>query len=274
MSRNQMLALAWLVCFGVFFPQATHAILSNACQAAQTEQHQHQTNVSGTADQKCDPHFTYTPGPHDPSHWEGACNTGHVQSPIDIQNAERASLAPLNFHYQPVALNILNDCDHYRIQVKFPENDWLKVGKTLYTLNEFHFHEPGENAVNGKRPVMVIHLVHRSSESSVLVVEVPVVVGKENPTIKTLWEHIPPRGKEQKFEGVKINAADLLPADHSFYKFPGSLTTPLCTEGVAWYVLKNPIEVSAAQVAEYMTHYHNTARPLQPLNGRPVQESK
>ena len=32
--------------------------------------------------------------------------------------------------------------------------------------------------------------------------------------------------------------------------------------------------LSEAQVAEYRTHYHDTARPLQPRNGRPVQESK
>lgn len=75
-------------------------------------------------------------------------------------------------------------------------------------------------------------------------------------------------------EGVKINAMDLLPADHGFYRFPGSLTTPICNEGVQWYLMKNPIEMSAAQIAEYQNYYHNTARPIQPLNNRPVVESK
>jgi carbonic anhydrase len=65
---------------------------------------------------------------------------------------------------------------------------------------------------------------------------------------------------------------DLLPADRSFYRFPGSLTVPICNEVVTWYVMKNPIELSEAQIAQYTKHYHNTARPLQPLNDRPLSE--
>lgn len=270
MSRNQGFGLLLPALFGLCFVPSARAAPGNACLAAGAAQTQH---MPSAGNETCDPHFTYTPGPHDPSHWEGTCNTGHMQSPIDITHAEKLSLTPLLINYQPVDLDIFNDCNHYQIKVKFPDNDWLRVGKKPYSLSEFHFHEPGENAVNGKRANMVIHLVHRAPEST-LVIEVPVVVGKENPVIKTLWEHIPEKGVEQKVPLVKINAADLLPADRSYYKFPGSLTTPLCNEGVTWYVFKNPIEMSEAQIAEYMKHYHNTARPLQPLNGRPIVEPK
>ena len=113
---------------------------------------------------------------------------------------------------------------------------------------------------------------HRWGRSSFLVIEVPVIVGKENPVIKAMWEHIPEKGKEEKISGVKIDVNDLLPADRSYYRFPGSLTTPLCNEGVEWYVMKNPIEMSEEQIAEYKKHYHNTARPLQPVNNRPIAE--
>jgi carbonic anhydrase len=41
-----------------------------------------------------------------------------------------------------------------------------------------------------------------------------------------------------------------------------------------WYVLKTPIEMSQAQIDEYKKHYHNTARPLQPANGRLIAEPK
>src|SRR6266446_6177376 len=129
-----------------------------------------------------------------------------------------------------------------------------------------------QHAENGQRPRMSIQLVHFSPEGVFLIIEVPVVAGKENPVIKTLWEHIPAPGKENKVDGVKINPTDLLPADHSFYRFPGSLTTPICNEVVYWYVMKNPIELSEAQIAEYAKYYHNAARPLQPLDGRPVTE--
>ena len=121
---------------------------------------------------------------------------------------------------------------------------------------------------------MSIQFLHFSPEGVFLVIEVPVVAGKENSVIKTVWQHIPARGKENRVEAIKINPADLLPSDRSFYRFPGSLTTPDCGEVVTWYVMKTPIELSESQIQEYASRYHNTARPLQPLNGRPVVESQ
>ncbi|MGA7294358.1 MAG: carbonic anhydrase family protein, partial [Terriglobales bacterium] len=126
----------------------------------------------------------------------------------------------------------------------------------------------------GKRPPMSVQLVHLDSETTVVIVEVPVVVGKENPAMKAILEYVPAPGKENKASGVRIDAMDFLPIDRSFYRIPGSLTTPICNEGATWYVMKNPIEFSEAQIVAYTKYYHNTARPLQPLNGRPVAESQ
>lgn len=233
-------------------------------------EHHHLHLVLG--EEKCAPTYTYGEGPAGPSHWPEVCSTGKMQAPIDIERAEKLPITNLKFNYQSSDLDIINDCNQYRILVKFPDNYWLTVGKRPYFLSEVHFRAPGENAVNGKRPRMSVQLVHFSPEGVFLIVEVPVVAGKENSLIKTLWENIPEPGKEKKVAGLKINAADLLPTDRNYYRFPGSLTTPICNEGVQWYVLKNPIEMSEAQINEYTKHYHDVARPLQPLNGRPVHE--
>ena len=241
------------------------------------DMHGHEMNIPSGASNKCEPKFTYEEGPRGPSHWEGVCNTGHMQSPIDITQSEKVPippLPPLEFSYQPADLDVVNDCNDYEIKARFPENQWLKVARKPYRLSELDFHEPGQIALKGTRPPMAIDFVHLSPESTLLVIEVPVVVGKENPVIKTLWEHIPKGGQERVVKGAKINAMDLLPADHGFYRFPGSLTTPICNEGVQWYLMKNAIEMSAAQIAEYKKYYHDTARPLQPLNNRPVVESE
>jgi len=223
-------------------------------------------------EEKCAPTFTYDEGPLGPSHWPGVCATGKMQSPIDIEQADKLRIYDLKFNYQAADLDILNDCNQYRILVKFPDNYWLTVGKKPYFLTELHFRVPGENAVKGKRPRMSVQFVHFSPEGVFLIIEVPVVAGKENPVIKTVWEHLPEPGKANKVEGVKINPIDLLPSDRSFYRFPGSLTTPICNEVVQWYVMQNAIEMSEAQIVEYTKHYNNTARPLQPLNDRPVSE--
>ena len=276
--------LSWFVVCMTALGFFAHAVSARGRQAAQLpdqadpnqHQHGHEMNTPSGVTDKCEPTFAYDDGPRGPSHWAGVCNTGRMQTPIDVTKAEKVSippLPPLEFSYQAVDLDMVNDCNNYEIKARFPTNQWLRVARKPYRLSEIHFHEPGENAVNGKRPPMVIHLVHLSPESTFLVIEVPVVVGQENPVIKTLWGHIPQGGKELRVAGVKINAMDLLPRDHGFYRFPGSLTTPMCNEGVQWYLMKNPIEMSAAQIAEYKKYFHNTARPLQPLNGRPVVES-
>jgi carbonic anhydrase len=223
---------------------------------------------------KCAPEFTFAPGPLGPSAWPGLCRMGKMQAPIDISAAERLPVDSLKVAYQPAVLDVINDCNQYRILLKFPDNYWLTVGKKPYNLTELHFREPGENAVRGKQPRMSLQFVHFSPEGVFLVIEVPVVAGKENSVIKTVWQHTPAPGKEKRVEAIKINPADLLPSDRSFYRFPGSLTTPNCGEVVTWYVMKAPIELSESQIQEYARRYHSTARPLQPLNGRPVVESQ
>jgi carbonic anhydrase len=222
----------------------------------------------------CAPEFTFTPGPLGPASWAGLCKSGKMQAPIDISASAKLPVDRLKVAYQPSVLDIINDCNQYRVLLKFPDNYWLTVGKKPYNLTELHFREPGENAVQGKQPRMSIQFLHFSPEGVFLVIEVPVVAGKENSVIKAVWQHVPDRGKENRVDGIKINPADLLPSDRSFYRFPGSLTTPDCNEVVNWYVMKTPIELSESQIQEYSRHYHNTARPLQPLNGRSVVESQ
>jgi carbonic anhydrase len=266
---------------GLTLSFASHVTPTTAGQVAQPPEklpqhqhgHAHQMNLPSGVSDKCEPKFSYEDGPLAPSHWQGVCNTGHSQSPVDITATKKMPISPLEFHYQPTELDMVNDCNKYLIKVRFPENTWLKVSRKPYRLSEIDFHEPGENAVNGKRPPMSLQLIHLSPEATFLIIEVPVVVGKENPAIKALWEHIPGPGKEQKAEGVRVNAMDLLPADRGFYSFRGSLTNPVCNEGVLWFLMKKPVEMSEAQIAEYKKYYHNTARPLQPLGERPVAES-
>lgn len=281
MPRSRVAAMFLVAISGLFLSFPNQVTSTEAGQVAQPPekpmQHQHKHSMemnlpSGVTD-KCMPLFTYDDGPLAPSHWQGVCNSGHSQSPVNITSTKKMAVRALEFHYQSAELDMVNDCNKYLIKVRFPENMWLKVARKPYRLSEIRFHEPGENAVDGKRPPMSLQLVHLSPEATFLIIEVPLVVGKENPAIKTLWEHIPEPGKEQKAEGVEVNAMDLLPVDRGFYSFRGSLTNPLCNEGVLWFLMKKPIEMSEAQIAQYKKYYHNTARPLQPLGERPVDES-
>jgi carbonic anhydrase len=66
----------------------------------------------------------------------------------------------------------------------------------------------------------------------------------------------------------------MLPADRAKYlQYVGSLTTPPCTEGVVWIVLRQPVSVSAEQIALFRKMVGSNARPVQPVNGRLIKAS-
>jgi hypothetical protein len=132
----------------------------------QHSQHAHHHLHMPLGEEKCSPTFTYDEGPLGPSHWPGLCTTGKMQAPIDILQAEKLQIYDLEFNYQATDLDVINDCNQYRILVKFPDNYWLTVGKKPYFLTELHFRVPGENAIKGKRPRMSVQLVHLLTRGS------------------------------------------------------------------------------------------------------------
>ena len=122
---------------------------------------------------------------------------------------------------------------------------------------------------------MELHLVHQNSEGKLAVVGVFLKVGSENPAVKSEWAHIPKeKGKEVTVEGVTIDASQLLPKERGYYTFEGSLTTPPCSEGVVWFVMKQPTEISKSELNVFNHLYSHDARPVQPLNDRAVQASR
>jgi carbonic anhydrase len=212
-----------------------------------------------------------------PEHWGHLspgyvlCDTGKSQSPIDISKTVTADLGAIGFDYKKTPLRIVNR--GHDVKVNYSGNSLIKVGGKTYKLAQFHFHSPSENTCDGNPYDMEMHLVHQDTQDNLAVVGVFFRKGKENPVIQLLWDNIPTEvNKEKALENISVNASDLLPADRGYYHFDGSLTTPPCDEGVKWYVLKTPLEVSEAQVERFLSLIGPNARPVQPLNGRKVYE--
>ncbi|HTN51085.1 MAG TPA: carbonic anhydrase family protein [Anaeromyxobacter sp.] len=224
------------------------------------------------------PHFTYE-GEHGPAHWAsldpayGTCKLGKHQSPIDIRGAKAAALPAITFSYQPSPMKVIDN--GHTVQVPYAPGSFITVGDQRYELQQLHFHHPAEEKVNGKGYPLVAHLVHKSAEGKLAVVAVLFADGKANPFLEGVWKHLPAEeGKEEAPAGVTVDASSLLPASHGYYTFAGSLTTPPCTEGVTWFVLKTSVPISKDQVAAFAKKYPHNARPVQPLNGRLVQATK
>jgi carbonic anhydrase len=225
-------------------------------------------------------HWTYE-GPDGPSHWAQldpayrACEAGHRQSPIDIHRKEASpkDLPPLLFEYHASPLDIVDN--GHTVQVNYAPGSALVIGGARYELVQFHFHHPAEESFDGKRFDLVAHLVHRNAKGELAVVAIPLKEGRQNPLIAALWSNLPKKGDHsEEHSKIAINVAELIPADHHYYAFSGSLTTPPCSEGVRWSVLEAPMEVSKAQIEAFADRYPNNARPVQKLKGREVLVSK
>lgn len=236
------------------------------------------TPTFSTGQESHPPHWTYS-GAEGPSHWGNLdpayslCSLGRTQSPIDVKDGKPADLPILKIDYQAVPLNIIDN--GHTIQVNYPPGSTLTVGDKTYTLKQFHFHHPSEEHINGKSFPLVAHLVHADADGHLAVIAILFESGAANPLIDTLWKNIPAeKEKAQDVPSVSVRAQDLLPSDRGYFTFVGSLTTPPCTEGVTWYVLKSHTTISPDEVARFAKSYPMNARPIQPTNGREILQSK
>jgi carbonic anhydrase len=220
-------------------------------------------------------HWSYA-GQTGPSHWSsvepgyGLCGTGKFQSPINIMRAQTraGSLPPLSFSYSPGIAKVVDN--GHTVEVQVAPGNILTVGSTRYSLVQFHFHRPSEEQIDGKRFEMSAHFVHSDAAGHLAVVAVLIEQGGANPLFERISVGVSGNRLNQPSAIGPVNALELLPARHAYYSYRGSLTTPPCTQGVRWFVLKNPVTLSAAQIASFAGLYPNNSRPVQPLNGRVV----
>ncbi len=211
-----------------------------------------------------------------PDHWSevsSTCGLGKAQSPIDILHAKKERLPAIEFAYRSSPLKIINN--GHTIEAEYAPGSTMTVDGKTYELVQFHFHHLSETEINDHRTPMELHLVHKDKDGQLAVVAVLLNEGPANSTVGTIWAHLPPEeGKEFISNNIEIDAIHLLPANHRYYTFQGSLTTPPCSENVKWLVLAKPMTLSKEQIAKFAAIYPSDNRPVQPLNGRTVLESK
>ena len=217
------------------------------------------------------PGWSYS-GPTGPEHWGdldprfAAAKTGRCQSPIDLTGPLQAGIDGVVFSYRAAPLNVTNN--GHSIQVDCPPGSSMTLGDRRYELRQFHFHTPSEHTVDGRFYEMELHLVHQDAEGRFAVVGVFLTTGDEHPTLSRIWEQMPRTVGETFANDTPIDPSDFLPADLSCIEYEGSLTTPPCTEGVAWVMLMEPSHAPAAQIEQFTEVIGQNNRPVQPLNDR------
>lgn len=218
-------------------------------------------------------HWGYA-GESGPEHWSkakpefSAC-AGVNQSPINVTGAIDAELAAVGFQYKAGGHEVINN--GHAIQVNVEPGSSIEIDGIQFDLKQFHFHSPSENLINGKSFPLEAHLVHADKDGHLAVVSVVFDEGNANPVISAAWSQMPKSEGGKNTLPTKVSAAGMLPADHDYYRYNGSLTTPPCTEGVRWIVMKKPMTVSKEQLLEFSrTLGFANNRPVQAVNARPI----
>lgn len=199
----------------------------------------------------------------------GAC-AGSNQSPINLTGFVDAKLKPVVFNYDAGSSEILNN--GHTVQVNTLPGSTITVDDIEFELKQFHFHVPSENQIRGKSYPMEGHLVHADKNGNLAVVAVMVTEGKANKALAKAWAQMPEKGEKLALSS-DISPLEILPSNRDYYRFNGSLTTPPCSEGVRWLVMKQPISASKEQIDQFLkVMHHPNNRPVQATNARPVLE--
>lgn len=216
-------------------------------------------------------HWGYS-GHEGPENWASlsadnyACN-GKNQSPVNLTGFVESELQPIAFDYKAGGKEVLNN--GHTVQVNYHKGSSIKVDGIEFNLLQFHFHAPSENHIDGKSYPLEAHLVHADKDGNLAVVAVMFEEGKQNEGLKQAWSKMPQHSGDKYELSADVNVKDILPENRDYYRFNGSLTTPPCSEGVRWLVLKQAVTASKAQIKSFKHALHEpNNRPLQAANAR------
>jgi len=236
--------------------------------------------------------------------WPEACARGRMQSPIDIVTAgvRQGPAGTIRPDFTPMPLLLKNTGHSFQIhEMEATFKGHTEIRGIDHTFYQVHWHTPSENVVDGVQFDMEAHFVHQlpplarcrrslcpPSNDGLAVVGVLYRLNDTcNEVLDRFWEEFPLQaGSVQTVERSAagrwpeaVNLTNiltpLLPGGH--YQWSGSLTTPPCTEGVDWTLMRTPTHVCARQVARLREALGSTQhgvivnnRVIHPLNGRTV----
>lgn len=216
-------------------------------------------------------HWAYS-GDEGPEHWGAldpgfiTCSTGKNQSPVNLTGMTHGYLRPIKVNYKAGGNEILNN--GHTVQVNYASGSSINIDNKEFELKQFHFHSPSENTIEGRSYPMEAHFVHADKDGNLAVIAVMFKEGRHNEELEKAWSQMPAQAGDKHAFASLLDANRLLPGGQ-YYRFNGSLTTPPCTEGVRWMVMKRIQSASREQIERFMkVMQHPNNRPVQPVNAR------
>lgn len=221
-------------------------------------------------------HWKYK-GSKGPEYWGelspefASCKVGRNQSPIDISKTIITTPKALKTFQQFPAKDIVNN--GYTVLANFKAGNVMVVDSVMFQMTQVRFHTPSENKILGKSFPLEAQFEHVDPKGNIAILSVMYEEGPENKAIAKLWKQMPKTKTQPKTLQTKVLASEFIPRKKEYYRYSGSLTTPPCSEGVIWVVMKSTMTASTSQIEDFKkVMRQDNNRPVQPLNGRIVIE--
>jgi len=239
--------------------------------------------------------------------WGGICVTGTEQSPIDVvtSSAVPTSLPNIDTHITAALDYVKNSGHGFQLFETSPDTHgfnaksaagevdatgtpkgYSMIGGEKYNFYQVHWHTPSENTIDGKSFALEAHFVHQLADPALVgtyhrlaVIGLLYELGECNKFLDMFWSVIPTIKDSADYTGAFPDLNQKLTAELAagYYHWYGSLTTPPCTEGVSWNLLKVRETVCERQVEKLQLALGNTQNDIkfnnrapQPLNHRVV----
>lgn len=235
------------------------------------------TSLAASPIAASDVHFGYE-GAHGPEHWGETCALGQAQSPIDLgASVPGVPLNQMNIvvNWAKVTANVLNNGHTIQVEPAQAAGSLSVMGRE-FQFRQVHFHTLSEHAVNGQRADMEAHFVHQAADGQYLVVGVLLRAGQGSSPIGDFLARAimaaPATADSRAHLPGSLHVGSLLDGGQRYFSYDGSLTTPPCSQTVAWLVQADPVVVDVPLAAgqRFLDLIGRNARPVQPLNGRTV----
>jgi len=201
------------------------------------------------------------------------CGSGKNQSPINIDEkiALNAQEKGIKFNYGLITPETINNTGKY-IQINVGPGANIKVDGNQFELKHLDFHMPSENTVNGKHFPMEIQFIHESKKKDLAIMSTFVVPGNPDRTLSKLLKQLPLKaGESRPLAPNSFRNIEMKKKLAGYYRYSGSLTSPPCTEGVHWFIMKQLMTMTNSQQQKFKAAIkQDNIRPVQPLNARIV----